>query len=111
MTLASPRSVRRFVPSFSQRISVTEKPIQLAAFAEGENGTVVEIAAGEATAKRLADLGFVRGGYVEMIRSGRPCLVRIGPTCIGLGREIQQVILLYRDDGNGHIAPVPGSVG
>lgn len=88
---------------------MTKNTIQLAALAEGENGTVVEIAAGEATAKRLADMGFVRGGYVEMIRSGRPCLVRIGPTCIGLGREIQQVILLHRNEGNGRAASVPAS--
>jgi len=67
----------------------------------GENGTVVEITAGEAAAKRLADLGFVRGGHVEMLRTGRPCLVRIGTACIGLGRELQQVILLHRDNTNG----------
>jgi len=77
---------------------LTATSIQLEALRNGENGTVVEIAAGEATAKRLADMGFVRGGRVEMLRSGRPCLVRIGQTCIGLGREIQKVILLDRED-------------
>ncbi len=87
---------------------MTSEPIQLATLSRGENATVIEITAGEATAKRLADLGFVRGGHVEMIRTGRPCLVRIGTACIGLGLEIQQVILLQRDNTIGRTAVVLG---
>ncbi len=87
---------------------VTTKPIQLSALSMGENATVVEITAGEAAAKRLADLGFVRGGHVEMLRTGRPCLVRIGTACIGLGRELQEVILINRNDTNGRAKRLSG---
>jgi len=57
-------------------------------------GTVDTVEATRATAKRLADMGFVRGATVEMLRPGKPCLVRIGRTCVGLGLEHQGSILL-----------------
>jgi Fe2+ transport system protein FeoA len=54
----------------------------------------VEVA--QNAAKRLADMGFVRGAVVEMIRPGRPCLVRIGGTYVGLGVEHQRSIRIDR---------------
>lgn len=62
----------------------------------GETAAIVSIAASQASAKRLADMGFVRGATVEMIRTGRPCLVRIGATCVGLGADHQRSILVLR---------------
>jgi Fe2+ transport system protein FeoA len=61
---------------------------------DGCTGVVERIAAEEATAKRLADMGFVRGASVTKLRSGKPCLVRIGTTCVGLGVSLQKSILL-----------------
>ncbi|MEK6799504.1 MAG: FeoA domain-containing protein [Planctomycetota bacterium] len=60
----------------------------------GEAAEIASIEAAPATAKRLADMGFVRGAVVRMIRPGRPCRVRIGATCVGLGRALQESILL-----------------
>ena len=51
---------------------------------------------GQRLAKRLADMGFVRGALVEMIRTGKPCLVRIGSTCVGLGADHQRSIGVQR---------------
>jgi Fe2+ transport system protein FeoA len=48
------------------------------------------------TSKRLSDMGFVRGAVLEMVRPGRPCLVRIGGTYVGLGLELQQSVLIER---------------
>ena len=62
----------------------------------GDVGTIAEIDASQDMAKRLADIGFVRDARVEMLRSGTPCLVRIGPPCVGLGRANQRCILLSR---------------
>ena len=69
---------------------------RLSALRAGETVAIVSIAASQASAKRLADMGFVRGALVEMIRPGRPCLVRIGATCIGLGAEYQRSIGVKR---------------
>jgi Fe2+ transport system protein FeoA len=66
----------------------------LSEVASGDCATVERITAEEATAKRLADMGFVRGAAVTKVRSGRPCLVRIGTTCVGLGLPLQKTILV-----------------
>jgi len=60
----------------------------------GQTATVAYIAAAESTAKRLADIGFVRGAAVTVLRPGRPCLVRIGPTCVGLGLALQRCVVV-----------------
>lgn len=58
----------------------------------GDTASVASIAQGVHAAKRLADLGFVRGAAVTMVSSGRPCIVRIGGRCVGLGRAHQECI-------------------
>jgi Fe2+ transport system protein FeoA len=70
---------------------------RLSGLKTGEAAAIVSIAASQAAAKRLADMGFVRGAVVEMIRPGRPCLVRIGATCVGLGVNHQRSIVVHRD--------------
>lgn len=69
---------------------------RLSSLKSGEAAAIVSIAASQASAKRLADMGFVRGATVEMIRTGRPCLVRIGSTCVGLGADHQRSIGVQR---------------
>lgn len=69
---------------------------RLSGLKTGEAAAIVSIAASQAAAKRLADMGFVRGAVVEMIRPGRPCLVRIGATCVGLGADHQRSIGVRR---------------
>jgi len=53
---------------------------------------VVGIVAEETSAKRLADLGFVPGVRLEMVRRGSPCIVRLDGTRIGLGTALQRAI-------------------
>lgn len=56
----------------------------------GDVGTVAVVRARDGGgAKRLADFGFVRGARVEMVRPGRPCIVRVDSACIGLGSGYQ----------------------
>jgi len=69
---------------------------RLSSLKSGEAAAIVSIAASQTSAKRLADMGFVRGALVEMIRTGKPCLVRIGPTCVGLGVDHQRSIGVRR---------------
>jgi Fe2+ transport system protein FeoA len=68
--------------------------LDLSHLGDGCTGIVERIAAEEATAKRLADMGFGRGAAVTKLRSGKPCLVRIAGTCVGLGLPLQKAILL-----------------
>lgn len=60
--------------------------------AAGDVARITGVEAVQTAAKRLADMGFVRGAVVEMVRTGRPCLVRVGGTYVGLGVENQQSI-------------------
>ena len=61
----------------------------LSGLLSGDVARIAGVEAAQAAAKRLADMGFVRGAVVEMVRPGKPCLVRIGGTYVGLGLENQ----------------------
>lgn len=56
--------------------------------------TVVGIDAEHLSAKRLADMGFVSGVRIRMVRPGDPCIVAIGGTFVGLGRRNQDCVLV-----------------
>ena len=60
----------------------------------GETGTVAAIRGTQVAAKRLADMGFVRGAELTMIQPGSPCIVRIDGHCVGLGTAHQIAIEL-----------------
>lgn len=60
----------------------------------GDVGIIERIASNLGAAKRLADMGFVRGARLEMVRAGVPCIVRIEGACVGLGRAHQASIEL-----------------
>ena len=60
----------------------------------GRSSTIVGIAAEHLSAKRLADMGFVTGVRVKMIRRGNPCIVGIGGTFVGLGAANQTCVLV-----------------
>ncbi len=60
----------------------------------GDIATLRAITATETSAKRLADMGFVRGARIEMIQPGTPCIVRIDGAFVGLGAAHQESILL-----------------
>lgn len=66
----------------------------LMALGAGESATVFGIVGNQLAAKRLADMGFVRGSRLEMVRPGAPCIVRIDGTCVGLGAAHQASIML-----------------
>ncbi len=60
----------------------------------GGVGVVVGVKATQDAAKRLADIGFIPGIRVEMLRPGKPCIVRVNGTCLGVGVQFQESILL-----------------
>lgn len=60
----------------------------------GGSGLVARIHATNGAAKRLADMGFVRGALVEVLVRGTPCIVRIDGRRVGLGRAHQDSIEL-----------------
>jgi len=62
----------------------------------GEVAFICDMRIDPRTAKRLADLGFIGGARIEMIRPGRPCLVRINGTRVGLGWGYQKRVLVDR---------------
>lgn len=64
------------------------------ALGSGDVAIVDRITASEHAAKRLADLGFVRGARLEMVRAGIPCIVRVSGICVGLGQAHQMSIQL-----------------
>jgi len=60
----------------------------------GEVAFVERVQANEASAKRLADMGFIHGARLEMLRPGRPCIIRVEDTYVGLGEPFQRSILI-----------------
>ncbi len=62
----------------------------------GDVARIAGVEAAQAAAKRMSDMGFVRGAVVEMLRPGAPCLLRIGGTYVGLGFENQRSVLVDR---------------
>ena len=60
----------------------------------GDVATITGITGNQVAAKRLADMGFVRGARLEVIRPGWPCIVRIAGVCVGLGAAYQHCIQL-----------------
>ena len=65
----------------------------------GRSSIIVGIAAEHLSAKRLADMGFVTGVRVKMVRRGNPCIVGIGGTFVGLGAANQTCVLIEIPDG------------
>lgn len=66
----------------------------------GDSAFVSSINNQRAGAKRLADLGFVDGAAITMVRCGKPCIVRIDDRLVGLGLGHQEVILLAAGDSH-----------
>lgn len=66
----------------------------VASLRAGRSARVVGIHAEHLSAKRLADMGFVSGANVRMIRRGNPCIVGIGGTFVGLGAANQRCVLV-----------------
>jgi Fe2+ transport system protein FeoA len=60
----------------------------------GQSATIAAVHAQDDCAKRLADLGFIHGASVEMLRPGNPCIIRIERSRIGLGAGHQSAIEL-----------------
>ena len=60
----------------------------------GDVATIAGVTGSMRSTKRLADMGFVHGARIEMIRPGLPCIVRISGVCIGLGADYQYSIQL-----------------
>ncbi len=60
----------------------------------GDTGVIERVAAVNGVSKRLADMGFVRGAELEVIRAGSPCIVRLEDSRVGLGRTHQTSIQL-----------------
>ncbi len=60
----------------------------------GNRATIEAIQEQGVLAKRLADLGFVRGVELTMIKPGSPCIVSIQGRSVGLGAAGQRRIVL-----------------
>ncbi len=60
----------------------------------GDHGIIEALSGTRRASKRLADMGFVRGARIMMVRPGTPCIVRLGERCVGLGIDHQEAIQL-----------------
>lgn len=67
---------------------------RLTSLRKGDRATVAGVDPCYPEAKRLADLGFVTGATVEMLRPGQPCIVRVAHTRLGLSEGLQDCVLL-----------------
>lgn len=63
----------------------------------GDVGVIKRIASRAAPSKRLADMGFVHGARLEVVKPGFPCIVRLDGACVGLGKSHQTSIELSVD--------------
>lgn len=59
-----------------------------------ESAVIVKIQTSHVATKRLADIGFVQGTRVIMVRPGKPCIVKINSMTVGLGEALQNSILV-----------------
>jgi Fe2+ transport system protein FeoA len=75
----------------------------------GRSCIIVGIAAEHLSAKRLADMGFVTGARVKMIRRGNPCIVGIGGTFLGFGAANQTCVMVGQpeDEADSEPSTVP----
>lgn len=69
-------------------------PRTLSDLRAGESVRIAGVAAEWESAKRLADMGFIRGARIDMLRRGSPCLVCIDGTRVGLGLAHQRSLLV-----------------
>lgn len=97
MIRAGPRAAHFGAPVGQTDDVVTESistwngaPRTLADLRAGESARVAGVAAEWESAKRLADMGFIRGARIDMLRRGSPCLVCIDGTRVGLGLAHQR---------------------
>jgi len=75
--------------------------LPLALLPEGKEAEVVAITAGRGLARRLAELGFMRGERIKLLRSGPgPVLVLVKGSKIALGWGVAKKILV-RDSVGG----------
>ena len=69
--------------------------VTLATLPEGKEAVVIGIIAGRGLARRLAELGFMRGEKVKILRSGPgPVLVLVKGSKIALGWGVARKILV-----------------
>ena len=66
----------------------------LRALRAGDVGVVTGLRGANGSARRLAEFGLVRGATVEMIRTGRSCIVRIDQTRLSIGEPLQECVFL-----------------
>ena len=70
---------------------MNERPMSL--LQSGETASVCAVAGGQ-TARRLAEIGFIPGASVEMLRGGDPCIVRLDCSRLSLGAALQHEVLV-----------------
>lgn len=58
----------------------------------GESATVTSVAGSSLGSKRLADIGFFQGAEVTMLRTGKPCIVKVGRSRVAIGGGFQGMI-------------------
>jgi len=68
--------------------------LELLSLVAGDVGTIASVRRLGPGTKRLADLGFVRGARLEMVRPGEPCIVRIEGTQVAISGGYQASIEL-----------------
>ncbi len=56
---------------------------------KGQVGRVERIDGSSRTTRRLAELGVMPGATVEMLRPGRPCILRVNQTRLSMGWRMQ----------------------
>jgi Fe2+ transport system protein FeoA len=64
----------------------------LSALRDGECATVTSVAGSSLGSKRLADIGFFQGAEVTMLRTGKPCIVKVGRSRVAVGGGYQGMI-------------------
>jgi len=86
--------VTPFEPAPEATTPLSSAAARLGSLRGGDVATIAGVDSSQLAAKRLADMGFIPGVQVEMLRPGKPCLVRVNGICLGLGLGHQESILL-----------------
>lgn len=66
----------------------------------GENAEVADLSGDPGWVSRMAELGLQVGSRLQMLRSGSPCLLRVGNTRLSLRGDWAMRILVRPINGN-----------
>ena len=72
------------------------EPIMMDSLLKGQTGRIERVEGPARVTRRLAEMGVRPGVTVEMLRPGRPCILRVHRTRLSMGSRLQAHVCVSR---------------